>query len=74
LDDFVTETQPFDWLTEGPTGDWMSALDRVYGSGETEDRFNVILADRASVPEPSSVLGLIGLGLLAAKSARKRKA
>jgi hypothetical protein len=72
--DFSTETQPLSWLTEGPTGDWMSALDRVYGSGETEDRFNVILADRASVPEPSSVLGLIGLGLLAAKSARKRKA
>jgi hypothetical protein len=74
LDDFSTETQPLSWLTEGPTGDWMSALDRVYGSGATEDRFNVIVADRASVPEPSSVLGLIGLGLLGAKLARKRKA
>lgn len=72
--DFLTTTQPFSWLTEGPTEDWISALDRVYGSGETQDRFNVMLADRASVPEPSSVLGLIGLGLLAAKSTRKRKA
>lgn len=80
FEDFLTTTQPFSWLTEGPTGDWMSALDRVYGTenhpflGDTRDRFNVAIADRASVPEPSSILGLIGLGILGAKSARKRKA
>lgn len=73
-EDFDTTTQPFSWLIDGPTGDWMTALDRVYGSGETEDRFNVVLADRASVPEPSSAIGLIGLGILGAKSVRKRKA
>jgi PEP-CTERM motif len=73
VEDFITTAQPFSWLTERPTNDWLSALNRVYGSEElgTEDRFNVTVA---SVPEPSAVLGLIGLGILGAKSARKRKA
>jgi hypothetical protein len=70
VEDFITTAQPFSWLTKRPTNDWLSALNRVYGSEETEDRFNVTVA---SVPEPSAVLGLIGLGILGAKSARKRK-
>ena len=80
FEDFLTTTLPLTWLTESPTGDWMTALDRVYGIenhplfGDTRDRFNVVVVDRASVPEPSSVLGLIGLGILGAKSVRKRKA
>jgi hypothetical protein len=73
VEDFTTTKQPFSWLTQGPTNDWLTALNRGYGSEElgTEDRFNVTVA---SVPEPSTVIGLIGLGLLGAKFARKRKA
>ena len=73
LDDFLTKTQPFSWLNEAPTEDWMSALNRVYGTGETEDRFNVAIAPIASIIEPSSVIGLIGLGILGVGSIRKRK-
>jgi hypothetical protein len=73
LDDFLTKTQPFSWLNEAPTEDWMSALNRVYGTGETEDRFNVAIAPLASIIEPSSVIGLLGLGIWGVGSIRKRK-
>jgi len=69
--DFLTTPQPFSWLTAKPTDDWMTALNRVYGTGATQDNFNVEIA--RSVPEPSAIIGLIGLGILGLRT-RKRKA
>jgi hypothetical protein len=74
---FTTRKNPFNWLTGTPSADWNTALGQIYGTGSTQDRFNVAVVPNtpptATTPEPTSILMFLGMGAVGAASLLKRK-